>query len=559
MRREPHPITGAIFEEEPEGIVRITDEKRGKWGRFHWDGTWLEGDLTYADPHMLYLVGGPNLPPEKDIFWTLLPPTEDSPMPDFTGNMGRGAGKERPKVVAPYTGDPGQKTEDGIRSASHIPQEFFIENDRRPELIPEVYKLRSPLPGGPVKIPVERFFKREYHDQEVEKIWKKNWQMVCREDDIAEVGDYHLYTIASLQFIVVRSDEHEFKAYPNACMHRGRRLRECSGKKAGIFRCPYHGWSWGIDGKLKDLPGEWDFPDVREQVQNLPEAKIATWGGFIFINPDSESSVSLEEHMGPEMLQHYAKTKLQNRYKQADVVKVVRCNWKVMMEAFLEAYHTIATHPQLLLSGGDLSDNRSDVFGNWGRLGHINVSGSSPHRGIIAPKDQALAGFRATADFNREYLRTYIDDEVEQYSDIELVEQSFNHLFPNFSPWGGWGRIVYTFRPNGDNPNECLMQVMLLAPWKEGKPKPAPRPQRLLGPDESWTVAEELGTLAKIFDQDCTNAPAVHEGLKSKQPPHLWYSDYQESIIRNFHHLYERALGLEESQSIEEPELIAKS
>ncbi len=550
MRREPHPITGAIFEEEGSGIVRITDNKLGKWGRFHWDGRWLEGDITYADPHMLYLIGGPNLPPEKDIFWTVLPPTEDSPKPAFTGNMGRGAGKERPKVVAPYVGDPGQETPEGVRSASHVPQSYFLENDRRPELIPDVYKLSSPLPGGPVKVPVERFFKREYHDLEMEKLWKKCWQMTCREDDIPEVGDFHLYSIGSLQYIVVRTAKDEIKAYPNACLHRGRRLRESSGKKAVAFRCAYHGWSWSIDGKLKDLPGEWDFPDVREDVQQLPEVQVALWSGFVFINPDTDNQVSLEEHMGPEMLQHYAKTKLQNRYKQADVTKVVRCNWKVIMEAFMEAYHTIATHPQLLLSGGDLSDNRSDVFGNWGRLGHVNMSTSSPHRGLITPKEHTLAAFHATADFNREFLRTYIGDEVEQFSDTELVEQSFNNLFPNFSPWGGWGRIVYNFRPNGDNPDECLMQAMLLAPWPEGKPKPAPVPQRFLGPDDSWTEATELGSLAKIFDQDCVNAPQVHEGLKSKQPAYVWYSNYQESIIRNFHHIYEKTLGLDESQSM---------
>lgn len=403
------------------------------------------------------------------------------------------------------------------------------------------------MPGGPVKISTDRFYKQEYHDLEVEHIWKKTWQMACREDDIPEIGDYYLYDIAHLQFIVVRTGENEFKSYPNACLHRGRKLRECSGQKAREFRCPYHGWSWNLDGSLKELPGEWDFPGVREDVCQLPTVRVDTWAGFVFINPDPDC-ISLEEYMGPEMLQQYEKIKLQNRYKQADVVKVIRCNWKIAMEAFLEAYHTIATHPQLLLAGGDLSDNRADVFGNWSRLGHINTSGSSPHRGIVVGKEQALGAYQAVADFNREYLRDHIGDEVEQYSDAELNEQTFNNLFPNFSPWGGWGRIVYRFRPNGDNPNECLMQAILLAPWEEGKPKPPPAPTRFLGPDDLWIEAEELGTLAKIFDQDCGNVPQVHSGLKTKQPAYIWYSQYQESIIRNFHLNYEKALGLEISQ-----------
>ncbi len=546
MRREPHPFSGAIYQEEEGNLVRVTDEKRGKSGLFTWDGTWIEGDMSYADPHMLYLVGAPTLPPEKDIFWTVLPPHESSPKSAFTGNMGRGT-TERPKIVAPYVGDPGKETEEGVRSSAYIPQEFLLENDRRPELIPEVYKLKSPMPGGPVKIPTDRFYKKEYHDLEVEHIWKKVWQMACREDDIPEIGDYYLYDIAHLQFIVVRTGDNDFKAYPNSCLHRGRKLREHNGKGAREFRCAYHGWSWNIDGSLKELPAEWDFPGVREDVCQLPETKVATWGGFVFINPDP-NAISLEEHMGPEMIQHYEKIQLQNRYKHADVVKVVRCNWKLAMEAFLEAYHTIATHPQLLLAGGDLSDNRHDVFGNWGRLGHINVSGSSPHRGIVIDEQTALATYRGVADFNREYLRGHIGDEVEQFSDAELNEQTFSNLFPNFSPWGGWGRIVYRFRPHGDNPDECLMQAMLLGPWPKDKPKPPTTPTRFLEADQLWVEAEELGTLAKIFDQDCGNVPQVHAGLKTKQPAYVWYSRYQESIIRNFHRNYEKALGLEPSQ-----------
>ena len=152
------------------------------------------------------------------------------------------------------------------------------------------------------------------------------------------------------------------------------------------------------------------------------------------------------------------------------------------------------------------------------------------------------------ADFNREYLRSLIGDEVEQFSDAELGEQTFNNLFPNFSPWGGWARIVYRFRPNGDNHEECLMEVMLLAPWPEGKPKPPAAKLHMLGPDEPWVAAEELGTLARIFDQDCGNVPDTQLGMKAKQPPYVIYSAYQESIIRAFHDRYEKWLGLAEGE-----------
>lgn len=547
MRREPHPINGMVYEEVGDGVVRVENPEKGKSGLFRWDGTWLEGELTYADPHMLLYIGGPDLPEGKDVFWTVLPVTDETPPSPVTSNPSRSGGSsaaQRPKIIAPYTGDAGASTPEGMRSSSHIPLEFFLENDRRPDLIPEVYRRSSPLSGGPKKVNTARFFEKKYHDLEVEKLWKKTWQMACREDDIPEVGDYHIYEIADLSFLIVRTGECEFKAHVNACLHRGRALRQCDGRKARDFRCPYHGWSWKIDGSLKEITTEWDFPGVREDVGQLPGAKVATWGGFIFINPDPDAA-PLEEFMGPEMREHYSKVKLENRYKHAHVIKVVRANWKVTMEAFLEAYHTIATHPQLLLSGGDLADTRYDVFGNWGRLGHVNVSVSSPQRGIVAPRERALESYHAMADFNRAYLRSLIGEEVEQFSDTELNEQTFNNLFPNFSPWGGWARIVYRFRPHGDNPDECLMEAMLLAPWPEGKPKPPPKPVHHLDVDEPWTNAPELGTLAKIFEQDCTNIPAVQKGLKTKKPDYVWYSSYQESIIRNFHNIYERVLGLE--------------
>jgi nitrite reductase/ring-hydroxylating ferredoxin subunit len=547
MRSEPHPISGAVYEALGDGLVRVEDKAKGKSGVFHWTGTWVEGDLTHADPHMLNYVGGPDLPPGRDIAYPLMPPLEED-IPEFlktpVGALASGAAMaQMPRIIAPYVGDKGKETPDGMRSASFLPLDFFIENERRPELLPEAYKRSAPPTGGPIEVPVDRYIERKYHELEVEHIWKKVWQMVCREEDIPEVGDYHLYEVANLQFLVVRTAPDEIKAHVNACLHRGRQLRECHGRKAVDFRCPFHGWTWNIDGSLKILTSEWDFPGVREKVSQLPGAKVATWGGFVFINPDPDA-ITLDEYMGPEMIEHYAKTKLQNRYKQADVVKVIRANWKVVQEAFLEGWHSLATHPQLLLTGGDVGDLRFDLFGNWARLGHAGAGGSSPHRGIINTPEAALEGFRQSADFNREYLRGLIGDEADAYSDIELTEQTFNNLFPNFSPWGGWARIIYRFLPNGDNHEECLMRVMMLAPWPEGKPKPPAKPQRFLSADDHWTQAPELGSLAKIFAQDTGNVPQVYRGLKTKQPPTVWFSGYQESVIRNFHRIYEERLGL---------------
>src|SRR5262249_46912750 len=155
-----------------------------------WDGTWIEGDLTFADPHLLIYVGGPDLPEGRDIPYPLMPALEED-IPAFLASpIGAMVTQEAPqdaKIIAPYVGDPGKQFAEGTRSASYVPLDFFVQNERRPDLLPEVYTKAAPPTGGPVEVPVARYIDRKYHNREVEHLWKKVWQIVCREDDIPEV------------------------------------------------------------------------------------------------------------------------------------------------------------------------------------------------------------------------------------------------------------------------------------------------------------------------------------------------------------------------------------
>src|SRR5204863_564384 len=114
---------------------------------------------------------------------------------------------------------------------------------------------------------------------------------------------------------------------------------------------------------------------------------------------------------------------------------------------------------------------------------------------------------RVGADLARNRLRPVIGDRVEQVSDAELMDNIDYTLFPNFHPWGAFNRIVYRFRPNGDDHRSSIMEVLFLSPFSGERPPPAPI--HWLDEYESFADAPELGMLAKVFDQDLFNMPKV--------------------------------------------------
>ena len=266
------------------------------------------------------------------------------------------------------------ETRSGSNRSAGIDYLKLLDEDSHP--VRDSLRVESPMEPGPTLVPVERYFSKEFHDVEVEKVWKRIWQMACHEDDIPDVGDYLVYNIAELSFLVVRSEPDEFKVFHNACLHRGRMLRENDGKWARELRCPFHGWSWNLDGSLKEIPCEWDFPSVDPAKYCLPEVKVGRWGGFIFVNFDDDAA-PLEEYLGV-LPEHFAEWDLGERYVEVHIRKRLPANWKAAAGAFLEAYHVLETHSQAIYTAGD-ANAQYDVFDdNVTRFVHT-IATTSPH------------------------------------------------------------------------------------------------------------------------------------------------------------------------------------
>lgn len=407
-------------------------------------------------------------------------------------------------------------------------------------------------------VPVSRYISRKYHELERDRMWYKVWQMACREEEIPEPGDTLVYEICEKSILIVRGKDMGIRAFYNSCLHRGRTLREEDGPAGNEIRCPFHGFAWNFDGSLKSMTCAWDFPQVDQGKMDLPQVKVDTWGGFVFINMDPASE-SLASFLG-DLGKHFEAWPLEDRYIQAHVAQVIQANWKIAQEAFSEAFHVITTHPQRVVGTGD-SNSQYDSWGNFNR--GITANGvPSPHIKFV-PSEQEMFDSMVDARIDedpmvtlpegvtaremsgmlaREGLRDIIGDvKADNMSDAESLDSIYYTVFPNFHPWGAYQRIVYRFRPNGDDHETSIMDVYLLGPFKGARPKPAKT--QWLEPDQSWIEATVLGSSARVFDQDAYNMPKVHKGLKSAQSKHLPLARYQEVKIRHIHHLLSQWIG----------------
>lgn len=408
---------------------------------------------------------------------------------------------------------------------------------------------------GSDRLSVDRYLSREFHDLEVEKMWNRTWQAACRETEIAKTGDYFVYDIAGYSIVLTRTESGEIKGYHNACLHRGRQLRKECGT-AREFKCPYHGFRWSLEGDFLGAPCEWDFPHIKAEEFSLPQVQVDSWGGWVFINMDLEAE-SLQSYMGV-LPEHFERWKPENTFKALHVEKVIECNWKVAWEAFIESYHTIQTHPQILPYLGD-SNSQYDTWGD-------NVSRTISPMGVVSPHMENIEPDQTVNDWlqhgawmtdgesvtvpegmsAREWLANYYFEHYSKEYGIdlesfctrsEIMDSILYSLFPNIAPWAGFHpNLTYRMKPYGDDPGMCTMEIIFLMRYPQGGERPADCAVQKLGKDQLFSEAVGLeGGIGRVFDQDLGNLSMVQKGLKNLKSKEVVLANYQEIRIRHFH------------------------
>jgi len=194
-------------------------------------------------------------------------------------------------------------------------------------------------------LPQKYFVSPDIFAREQAEIFSKQWLLVGHESHLKKSGDFFLATIAGESLIVLRDQKSEVRAFYNVCRHRGTRLKEDSCGHASAIQCPYHAWTYRLDGRLIGAPHMDEVPGFDKADYSLRAVNLALWEGFIFINLDG-NAMPLEEWFAPlnGKFSHWNIPTLQPAKR---IEYDVQANWKLMFENYSECYHCPGVHPQL--------------------------------------------------------------------------------------------------------------------------------------------------------------------------------------------------------------------
>jgi Rieske 2Fe-2S family protein len=196
-------------------------------------------------------------------------------------------------------------------------------------------------------LPRDVYLSNDVWAAERDRIWFTHWVLVGLAHDMASPGDRLLVDVAGESIVVVRDDDQGLRAFYNVCRHRGAELVAPDAPTCGSFgsaiRCPYHSWTYGLDGVLHRAPflARDDTPDL-----SLHQVAVDEWGGFVFVNLSEADTGPLRDQLGPipDRVCRYPLAELRRgltyRYE-------VAANWKIIAENYNECYHCGPVHPTL--------------------------------------------------------------------------------------------------------------------------------------------------------------------------------------------------------------------
>ena len=378
----------------------------------------------------------------------------------------------------------------------------------------------GPPPNFPKfpKIPTGRYTSTEFYALEKEQLWNKVWVIAGREEDIPEVGSFLRFDEFGVPLVLVRGSDNVIRCFSNTCQHRGAPIVRDQSGISRFLRCQYHAWTYANDdGRLLAVTDERDFVDLCKDEKGLPQMRCEMWGGWIWVNLDSQAQ-PLDEFLSPisNELEQFNSGEL--RLMGSDH-RIVDCNWKAAVDAFLEVYHLRFIH-----KGGNLPelDSRGATMG-------LLPNGNS----------------RMVTPFSEPSAKAF---GMKDWQDFKTFEQgSGPKIIPHLHPIMHSTRYSFTIFPNAVVPlGSSGFPILLFFPIDVSHTH-----LRIFHygvPDEDENIEEKwtnrISAFGKIIDEDIENLAPIQNSMESPFYEGLPLN-YQERRIWYLHETIDRIIGID--------------
>lgn len=432
-----------------------------------------------------------------------------------------------------------------------------------PIVHPETIDGRDPANVRGDPIDGKRYFSQEFADLEWERMWTRIWHVAGRLCDLEEPGDYLVHDFMSESVIVVKQADGTLRAFYNSCGHRGQRLAWNDAAVNDGFKCPYHGWLWGLDGVLVSAQDhDTDFPqgDPCGKLK-LRELRCDTWGGLVWYTMD-DTAPTLHDFLAP-IPEIYSAYPMESAVRVFAMKIHIDANWKFVPDNFSESYHTRTAHPQVPpWIDQDVSSARHEMYpGGHGRTiqpMRPSLTDRSPEGTPHFDEELRFWGIDPTAypDFETKVVEGWKDlkrakaanwqkkgfTHYEGMNHQELTEAPHTVLFPNVTfSFAPDYLIFYRSEPHPTDPNKSTFDLWCMAYPVEGQDvvdsvMAGPRPLREAEVEErQFDRGRGVPELdGQIIFQDLMLAEGQQRGMKSRGY-HDAYLAGQETRVRRFH------------------------
>lgn len=423
----------------------------------------------------------------------------------------------------------------------------------------------APLPDlGQQRLNKDRFSSADFMAREWSHLWRKVWNIGPRIEEFKQPGDYVTHTLGKESFLFSQGKDEQIRGFYNVCQHRGNQLvpnSYCGSQQ--FFKCPFHAWSYNLDGSIKGVPGAEDFPQFRDGLPRnelgLEPIEVDFWAGFVWFRLDSDGP-SLMEFLG-ELPQQLAPYRLEDMRLLEYKTFLWDSNWKVACDAFNESYHFRGLHPQMLKWADEKA--RIELLGDHSRMINKYGTTSSPFTGGAeiypelrewmlyngmnpddyegAPEDvwKAKTAFTRSIQDQDEITAPYDDMTDEQLTDVYHY-----FIFPGFAmnvfPEGING---FRYRPHESDPEKMYYDLIMLVHYPKGTEMPCERKffeDKVKYDEVADTPMSYI--ITDVLQQDADNVSINQKGLKSDGFRGMYLGD-QELRLRHFHNCVDQYLS----------------